>query len=70
MGNPDERASVLVDSFIRSLDMPRTLAEVGIGEDQFDVIAETTMMDFWVRTNPRPISGPADVRKILEMAAS
>jgi maleylacetate reductase len=50
--------------------MPRTLAEVGVGPDQFDVIAETTMMDFWVRTNPRPISGPADVRTILEMAAS
>jgi alcohol dehydrogenase class IV len=70
LGNPDERASVLVDKFIRALDMPRTLAEVGVGPDQFDVIAETTMMDFWVRTNPRPISGPTDVRKILEMAAS
>ena len=70
LGNPEERASVLIDRFIRALDMPRTLAEVGVSSDQFDVIAKTTMMDFWVGTNPRPISGPADVRKILEMAAS
>ena len=69
-GNPEERASVLVDRFIRALDMPRTLAEVGVSSDQFDVIAKTTMMDFWVGTNPSSISGPADVRKILEMAAS
>ncbi|MDE0841541.1 MAG: iron-containing alcohol dehydrogenase [Porticoccaceae bacterium] len=70
LGDQNERASVLVDKFIRGLDMPRSLAEVGVGPDQFDVIAKTTMMDFWVRTNPRPIDGPADVRKILELALS
>lgn len=67
-GRPGERAGDLVAEFILGLDMPRTLAEVEVGTDQFDHVAETTMMDFWVRTNPRTISGPADVLKILNMA--
>tara|TARA_B100000787_G_scaffold170267_1_gene165447 strand:+ start:1904 stop:3103 length:1200 start_codon:yes stop_codon:yes gene_type:complete len=66
-GRPGERAGDLVAEFIQGLGMPRTLAEVGVGTDQFDHVAETTMMDFWVRTNPREISGPADVLKILNM---
>ena len=53
---------------IEYLGMPRSLTAVGITEDQLDLIAEYTMLDFWSRTNPREISGPDDVRGILEMA--
>lgn len=67
-GRPGESAADLVDEFIRSLGMPRTLAEVGVRDDQLDHIAEFTMGDFWIRTNPRPIEGPGDVRQILDMA--
>ena len=68
MGQPDRAASELVDEFITALGMPRSLTAVGITEEQLDLIAEYTMLDFWSRTNPREITGPADVRGILEMA--
>ena len=68
MGQPDRAASELVDEFITALGMPRSLTAVGITEEQLDLIAEYTMLDFWSRTNPREIKGPADVRSILEMA--
>ena len=67
-GSPDTPASELVDAFISGLGMPRSLTAVGVKEDQLDHIAEYTMLDFWARTNPRTISEPADVRKILDMA--
>ena len=65
---PSDDASVILDEFISSLDMPRTLGEVGVKEGQLEIIAEYTMKDFWARTNPRKIEGPADVRQILDMA--
>jgi alcohol dehydrogenase class IV len=68
LGHPDRAASEIVDEFITGLGMPRSLTAVGITEDQLDLIAEYTMLDFWSRTNPREISGPEDVRSILEMA--
>ncbi len=67
-GKPGQAAGALVDEFISGLEMPRSLREVGVKEDQLDHIAEYTMLDFWARTNPRPINEPADVRKILDMA--
>jgi alcohol dehydrogenase class IV len=68
LGQPGRAASEIVDEFITGLGMPRSLTAVGITEDQLDLIAEYTMLDFWSRTNPREISGPDDVRGILEMA--
>jgi len=67
-GKPGEAAGTLVDEFIRRLEMPRSLREVDVKEDQLDHIAEFTMLDIWARTNPRPINEPADVRQILDMA--
>lgn len=65
-GRPGEDASTVLDEFIRGLGMPRTLGEVGVTDEQLDLIAEYTMLDFWSRTNPREITGPGDVRAILE----
>ena len=67
-GRPGEDASIVLDEFIRGLGMPRTLGEVGVTDEQLDLIAEYTMLDFWSRTNPREITGPGDVRAILEQA--
>ena len=67
-GRPGEDASTVLDEFIRGLGMPRTLGEVGVTDEQLDLIAEYTMLDFWSRTNPREITGPGDVRAILEQA--
>ena len=67
-GEPHEQAGALVDQFIRGLGMPRSLTEVGVQQEQLDHIAEYTMLDFWARTNPRPIRTAADIRQILDMA--
>lgn len=69
LGATHPTASGALDAFIRSLGMPRTLTEVGVGEDQFEQIAEYTMLDIWGRTNPRTVSSPADILEILKRAA-
>ena len=66
-GRPGEDASKVVDEFIRGLGMPRSLSEVNVTDHQLERIAEFTMLDFWSRTNPRPIEGPHDVMTILNM---
>lgn len=69
MGGGHDNAADALDAFIRSLGMPRSLGEVGVGPDQFDRIASKAMHDLWLRTNPRTIASPADVLEILSMAA-
>ena len=69
MGRPGTRAADAVGDFIASLGMPRTLAAVGVGPEQFDRIAEAALLDHYVHTNPRPIRSKADVIEILRMAA-
>ena len=66
-GRPGVDASKVVDEFIRGLGMPRSLSEVNVTDHQLERIAEFTMLDFWSRTNPRPIEGPHDVMTILNM---
>ncbi|MEI6202266.1 MAG: iron-containing alcohol dehydrogenase [Enhydrobacter sp.] len=69
MGHPGKDASEVLDGFIRGLGMPRSLAEVKVGRENFDRIATQAMATPWVPRNPRPIPGPAEVREILELAA-
>ncbi|KAH9994054.1 putative Fe-containing alcohol dehydrogenase [Xylariaceae sp. FL0662B] len=53
----------LMDAIIRELGMPRTLREFGIGEDKLDSIAEHSLHDRWVQTNPAPL----DKNGVLEI---
>jgi alcohol dehydrogenase class IV len=69
LGEPESTASAALDRFIRMLGMPRTLADVGVGEDRFQRVAEYTMLDIWGRTNPRPVRSPDDILEILRRAA-
>jgi maleylacetate reductase len=69
MGQPGKDASDVLDQFIRDLGMPRSLHNVGIRPEHFDEIARQSMSTPWVPRNPRRIEGPAEVRKILELAA-
>ena len=59
----------MLERFIASLGMPRSLGVVRIGPESFDRIAEGALATPWVPRNPRPISGPMQVREILELAA-
>jgi maleylacetate reductase len=69
MGHPGEDAGDVLQAFIAALGMPDSLHAVKVGPDSFDRIAEQAMGTPWVPRNPRPISGPAQVREILELAA-
>ncbi len=69
LGGGHATASATLDAFVRGLGMPRTLAEVGVGEDQFGAVARYAMHDLWLRSNPRPIESQDDVLEILRMAA-
>jgi maleylacetate reductase len=69
MGQPGKNAADVLDGFIRSLGMPRSLHEVRIGPEHFDRIAEQAMGTPWIPRNPRRIDGPAQVREILQLAA-
>lgn len=55
-----------MDAIIRSLELPRTLSEFGIGEDKLDSIAEYSLKDRWVQTNPAPLNKEG-VLEILKM---
>lgn len=56
----------LMDAIIRALGLPRTLKEFGIGEDKLDTIAEHSLKDRWVQTNPAPLDKEG-VLEILKM---
>ena len=69
MGHPDEDAADVLDTFIGGLGMPRSLAAVDIGPEDFERIAEQAMGTPWVPHNPRSIDGPAHVMEILVLAS-
>lgn len=68
LGDPSKSASALLDTLIRGLGMPRSLREVGVSENQLQLVSEYTLEDIWGRTNPRPIRTAADVMEILRTA--
>ncbi len=69
MGRPGVEAGEVLHDFIAGLGMPRTLQEVGVTPDQFELVAKNTMHDRWLHTNPRKINGPEDIIEILHLAA-
>jgi maleylacetate reductase len=69
MGRRRLPASVVVRDLVMNLGLPWRLSEVLIGRSHFRDIAEHTMHDRGVRTNPRPIRSADDIVEILELAA-
>jgi maleylacetate reductase len=68
LGRPDEPAAEVVAGLISALGLPTRLRDVGVKPEQLDVIAEGSMHDRWIHTNPRKIDGPAVVRTLLDTA--
>jgi maleylacetate reductase len=68
LGRPGEPAAEVLAALIAELGLPRTLRDVGVRADLLDRIAEESMHDRWVHTNPRKIDGPATVRQLLDAA--
>ena len=59
---------MLIAGLIAGLGLPTRLRNVGVRPEQLDLIAEQSMHDRWIHTNPRRIDGPAVVRMLLDAA--
>jgi maleylacetate reductase len=68
LGRPEEPAAEVVAGLIGGLGLPTRLRDVGVRPEQLDLIAENSMHDRWVHTNPRKIDGPAVIRRLLDAA--
>jgi maleylacetate reductase len=68
MGQPGREAADVVAGLIAGLGLPGRLRDVGVEPDQLDRIAELSMHDRWIHTNPRKIDGPPIVRALLDAA--
>ncbi len=68
LGQPGRPAGDAVADLIAALGLPGRLRDVGVRADQLDRIAEESMHDRWVHTNPRKIDGPQAVRHLLDLA--
>ena len=69
MGRPNDRPCDVVGDFIAGLGMPRSLSAVGVGPDLFDRIAEASLLDHYLHTNPRAIHSKEDILELLRMAS-
>lgn len=68
MGRPDVAAADVIAEMIATLKQPTTLRAVGVKREQLPKIAEASMNNIWVRTNPQPIRSVDEVMQILEAA--
>ena len=67
-GEPGTPAHVLADRTIRALGMPRSLREVGVGEQHLEDLARYTFQDIWCGTNPRPVPDSSALIELLRKA--
>lgn len=68
MGAPETPAADLVQQLVADLGLPGRLRDAQVPRALLPTIAEEAMHDLWVKTNPRPIPGPATVLELLEAA--
>lgn len=68
MGDPGTAAADQIQALVRSLELPGRLRDAGVSQDILPTIAEESMLDMWIPTNPRPIAGPEDVLPLLQAA--
>ncbi|KAI9691615.1 MAG: hypothetical protein M1822_007686 [Bathelium mastoideum] len=64
----DTDAGTVVGALISELGMPRSLKDVGVGAEQLDKLAENSMHDRWIPTNPVPLKDKDQVLEVLKMA--
>ena len=59
----------VVEAYVAVLGLPGSLGEVGVRRDRFEKLADNSMEDAWIRTNPVPIESAPVVAAILNMAS-
>ncbi len=68
LGFPNQPACEVVAELVAELGLPSTLRQVDVRKDMLDEIAQKSMHDRLIHTNPRKIHGPEDIRRILDAA--
>jgi len=68
MGDATTSAADQVAALVASLDLPGRLRDADVSEAILPTIAEESMLDMWIPTNPRAINGPEDVLPLLQAA--
>ncbi len=68
LGAKDADAATAVAKLVEDLGLPTRLRDVGVRREHYDAIAAGAMQNVFVRSNPRPINDPAQVREILDLA--
>jgi len=68
MGDPETSAADQIQALVASLDLPGRLRDAGVSQEILPTIAEESMLDMWIPTNPRTIAGPQDVLPLLQAA--
>jgi alcohol dehydrogenase class IV len=68
MGANDDDAAAAVAKLIETLGQPARLRDVGVRHEHYDAIAAGAMQNVFVRSNPRPVTSPDQIREILDMA--
>ena len=68
LGRAGKPAADVVAQLIAGLGLPGRLRDVGVEPEQLDRIAELSMHDRWIHTNPRKIDGPKVIRELLDAA--
>ena len=63
-----EDAAATIEALVSGLGLPTRLRDVGVRREHFDAIAAGAMQNVFVRSNPRPVTDPAHVLEMLEMA--
>jgi len=67
LGNAGDAAAT-IEELVSGLGLPTRLRDVGVRREHFDAIAAGAMQNVFVRSNPRPVTDPAHVLEMLEMA--
>jgi maleylacetate reductase len=68
IGTSGDKLADTVLGFARELGVPTSLREVSIRREDLDDIAEKSLRDPPMKTNPRKVSNAVEIREILEMA--
>ncbi|MFM9886101.1 MAG: iron-containing alcohol dehydrogenase [Burkholderiales bacterium] len=68
-GTAGDAASDAVEHFVRGLGLPSRLSQIGITREDISAIAARYDGTGPIKTNPRPVSGTADLVEILSLAA-
>jgi alcohol dehydrogenase class IV len=68
MGAEDDDAAAAVAKLVAALKQPARLRDVGVRHEHYDAIAAGAMQNVFVRSNPRPVTDPSQIREILDMA--